>query len=188
MSSSIDHVANVQNLMYQSTQNERNAANNIGNDSLGKEAFLKLLVTQMQNQDPLNPSSDTDFIAQLATFSQVEQLQNVSQTSLNSQAFGLVGKEVVIQTEDSAGNPKYIMGKVDYVTIVGGKAELSIDSHSYSIDQLYQVVDEAYLDKLKPEEPDEPGDPDEPEGPDEPGAPDEPESPDESGGPDEPNS
>ena len=40
-----------------------------GSSELGKDAFLQLLVTQMQNQDPLNPSSDTEFIAQLAQFS-----------------------------------------------------------------------------------------------------------------------
>ena len=45
---------------------------------LGKDAFLELLVTQLQNQDPLNPMDDKEFIAQLAQFSSLEQMSNVA--------------------------------------------------------------------------------------------------------------
>lgn len=50
------------------------------NNSLGKDAFLKLLVTQLQNQDPLNPMQDREFIAQMATFSQLEQMITMNQS------------------------------------------------------------------------------------------------------------
>ena len=42
--------------------------------------FLQLLITQVQHQDPLNPSTDTEFIAQLAQFSALEQMQNLNRT------------------------------------------------------------------------------------------------------------
>ena len=50
------------------------------NSGLGREAFLKLLVTQLQHQDPTSPQADTQFIAQLATFSQLEQLTQMNQS------------------------------------------------------------------------------------------------------------
>lgn len=76
-----------------------------GGSNLGKEDFLKLLVTQLQNQDPLNPSDPTEFTAQLATFSSLEQLftvnANLGKMAASSgdierlSALGLIGKEVV---------------------------------------------------------------------------------------------
>ncbi|MDD3172558.1 MAG: flagellar hook capping FlgD N-terminal domain-containing protein [Herbinix sp.] len=114
-------------------------------NSLDKDAFLQLLVTQMKYQDPLNPSSNTEYVAQLATFSQLEQMQNLSTTSSNSQAFSLVGKNVVIKTDNAAGNTTYIDGKVDFVNMSGGKAQLSVNGSLYSIDLLDSVIDDTYL-------------------------------------------
>lgn len=73
--------------------------------SMGKDAFLRLLVTQLQNQDPLNPADSTEFTAQLAQFSSLEQLSNINQnletlnlfqaSINNAQAVSLIGKEVL---------------------------------------------------------------------------------------------
>lgn len=48
-------------------------------DPLGRDAFLQLLTTQMQNQNPLQPQADGEFLAQLAQFSSLEQLQGIHQ-------------------------------------------------------------------------------------------------------------
>ena len=111
------------------------------NNELGKDAFLQLLVTQMKYQDPLNPNTDTDYIAQLATFSQLEQLQNLAATSTNTQAYSLVGKTVVVKTDDSA----YVTGKVDYVYTQGTTTKFSINGTLYSSTQLDTVFDDEYL-------------------------------------------
>ncbi|MBY4603909.1 MULTISPECIES: flagellar hook assembly protein FlgD [Bacillus] len=50
------------------------------NSSLGKDEFLKILMTQVQNQDPLNPVDDKEFISQMATFSSLEQMMNMNKT------------------------------------------------------------------------------------------------------------
>jgi flagellar basal-body rod modification protein FlgD len=73
-------------------------------NTLGKDDFLNLLITQLQNQDPLSPMDSTEFSAQLAQFSSLEQLSNVNgnleslllyQASLNnSQTVGLIGKNI----------------------------------------------------------------------------------------------
>ena len=78
-----------------------------GNSELGKDAFLQLLVVQMQNQDPLNPMEDKEFVAELAQFSQLENLQNIESGISNmneastrnemTNAVGFIGKEVRAQ-------------------------------------------------------------------------------------------
>jgi flagellar basal-body rod modification protein FlgD len=75
---------------------------------LGKDAFLTLLLTQLQNQDPFNPMEDTEMSAQLAQFSQLEQLTNLNtnvttmggyiQAQNQFQTLSLIGKEVKAQT------------------------------------------------------------------------------------------
>ncbi|MDY0408164.1 flagellar hook assembly protein FlgD [Paracerasibacillus soli] len=73
---------------------------------LGKDEFLKILMTQLQNQDPLNPMQDTDFIAQMAQFSSLEQMMNMA-TSIDTlvhnqlvspvvQYSHMIGKHVLI--------------------------------------------------------------------------------------------
>lgn len=58
-----------------------------GSDILGKDDFLKILMTQLQNQDPMNPMQDKDFIAQMATFSSLEQMTNMNKTMEKLLAF-----------------------------------------------------------------------------------------------------
>lgn len=115
------------------------------NNSLGKDAFLQLLVAQMKYQDPLNPATDTEYIAQLATFSQLEQMQNLNSSYNNSQALSMVGKTVSIKTTDSSGNEKYISGVVDYVTVTNGTAKLSVNDTLYTLDQVYEVYDDYFI-------------------------------------------
>jgi flagellar basal-body rod modification protein FlgD len=65
------------NLLYSTMQTKKREG---GNDILGKDDFLKILMTQLQNQDPMNPMQDKDFIAQMATFSSLEQMTNLTKT------------------------------------------------------------------------------------------------------------
>ncbi len=113
-----------------------------GSGELGKDAFLQLLVCQMQNQDPTNPNTDTEYVAQLAQFSQLEQLQNLSGESEKSQAFSLIGKYCVFQSKDSNGNVTYPEGKITSVNISGNKITLSTDTQTFKYEELYTVMNE----------------------------------------------
>lgn len=115
---------------------------------LGKDEFLQLLVCQMKNQDPLEPEKDTQFIAQLAQFSALEQMQNLNETAVNSQAFGLVGKAVVLNTKSTNGSITEVQGVVDYIAVKNGTAQLSVNGQLYSIDDLVEVK-QSYADVAK---------------------------------------
>ena len=113
--------------------------------TLGKDDFLQLLVAQMQYQDPLEPTSNTEYIAQYATFSEVEQIQNMSKSMDLSRASSLVGQTVQITSTDDNGRETTKMGKVDYVKYENGKAMVSIDEELYSLDDVTYVCDQDYL-------------------------------------------
>lgn len=117
-----------------------------GNSSLDKDAFLQLLVAQMKYQDPLEPTSNTEYISQFATFSELEQMQNMSATLELSRASSLVGQTVLMSVTDSSGRTTTVQGNVDYVSYEGGKAYLSIGGELYSLDDLDKVADRKYLD------------------------------------------
>ncbi len=126
------------------SQNSLKKAKSSDNNGMDKDAFLQLLVAQMQYQDPLEPTSNTEYISQYAQFSQVEQMQNMASTSELARATSLVGKEVYIKTTDSKGDPKLLYGKVDYVVFENNKAYLAIDESLYALEDLDTVVDLDY--------------------------------------------
>lgn len=110
-----------------------------------KDTFLQLLVAQVQNQDPLEPTSNTEWISQYATFSELEAMSNMSASFDLSRASTLVGKTVVLNTTNEAGKTITVQGKVDYVTYEGGQAYLSVNGSTYSMDDLYNIVDTEYM-------------------------------------------
>lgn len=114
-----------------------------GNSTLGKDAFLQLLITQLQNQDPTNPMNDREFIAQMAQFSSLEQMQNMTkaievlvdsqqQTQLMSYTT-FIGKEVkwheLTEEKDSKGDPvvKEGQGTIVELKFVDGQPQFVLD-------------------------------------------------------------
>ncbi len=126
------------------SQQSLKKANSAEKNGMDKEAFLQLLVAQMQYQDPLQPTSNTEYISQYAQFSQVEQIQNMAATSELARATALVGQEVYVKVTSASGDSNYKFGRVDYVVFEGGKAKLAIEEELYSLDDLDTVVDPTY--------------------------------------------
>lgn len=119
------------------------------NSTVDKDQFLQLLVAQMKYQDPLEPTSNTEYISQYATFSELEQMQNMSASLELARASGLVGQTVVVKVTDSSGNTTTTQGNVDYVVYENNKAYLSINGELYSMDSLDTVADPDYLDSYQ---------------------------------------
>jgi flagellar basal-body rod modification protein FlgD len=101
--------------------------------TLGKDDFLKLLVGQLQHQDPLAPSDDQQWIGQMAQFSQLEQVTNNASTSqkiadtLNRDGtLALIGRNVTYIDETGASQS----GSVDTVDMVDGAATLTVGGKS----------------------------------------------------------
>lgn len=131
----------IQETASESSAKKANATNSSGMD---KDAFLQLLVAQMKYQDPLEPTSNTEYISQYATFSQVEQMQNMASTMELSRASSMVGQLVEITTTTASGDTKTLQGVVDYVTYENNKAYVSIDGTSYSADDVTAVISQDY--------------------------------------------
>ena len=102
------------------------------NSSLGKDDFLKLLVGQMKNMDPLaeGGSDPSQSMAQMTQYSILEQLQNLSASTKQSSTFGLIGKTVTYTETDSSetgsATVRNVEGVVDSVQNVGGKLTLTV--------------------------------------------------------------
>ncbi len=115
-------------------------------NSMDKESFLQLLVAQMKYQDPLEPTSNTEYISQYAQFSQVESLQSMSSNLDLQRAGSLVGKEVYIETTGTDGETQTIQGRVDYVTYKSGKAYVYVNEKEYALDDVKTVLDSDYTE------------------------------------------
>lgn len=90
---------------------------------LDKDDFLKILVGQMQNQDPMNPNADTgDMVAQMSQFTMVEQISNLAKSSMVNQSMGMIGKTVTYSKPDGTTAE----GVVEKVAIEGQNPKLTI--------------------------------------------------------------
>ena len=113
-------------------------------NKLGKDDFLKLMIAQMRNQNPMEPQKDTEFIAQLAQFSQLEGIDKLN-TTVNSllsmqgltQGANLIGKSVVYD-KDAAGNSA--SGTVDSVKANNGQIQLMIGANTVNLSQIRSVA------------------------------------------------
>ena len=121
-----------------------------GGSNMGYDQFLTLLCAEMQYQDPLEPTSNTEYVAQLATFSQLEAMLGMQDTQKNEMANGLVGKYVILKpTDATTGKTTYVDGKVDYVMYQeDGSVMLSVNDKLYNLDTLDTVADSDYYEAM----------------------------------------
>ncbi|NLL41955.1 MAG: flagellar hook assembly protein FlgD [Firmicutes bacterium] len=136
----VNTVGGVAELMRQREGIERDPS------ALGKDQFLQLLITQLKHQDPINPVEDKEFIAQLAQFSSLEQMQNLNTTMSDlmlaqqkltslAQATGMIGKQVELSTHDGES----IIGKVTGVQFKEGWPQIMVGGKLYGFDEVVAI-------------------------------------------------
>ena len=113
------------------------ATSSIPSQTLNQADFLKLLVTQMSSQDPLNPTSDTEFAAQLAQFSSLQETQNMAGNLQTMQATSLIGQTVAVQPA-TGGNQ--VAGVVTAVQISSGTPSIMVNGQTYNLNQVTAVA------------------------------------------------
>ncbi len=115
--------------------------------TLDKQAFLQLLVAQMKYQDPLEPTDNTEYVAQLAQFSSLEAMNNMGETMDMQRAAGLIGKVVTASTtNETTGVTTEVTGTVDKITHSGSKTYVIINGEQYNLDDVKEVIDSEYAE------------------------------------------
>lgn len=128
--------------------------------SLGKNEFLQILVAQISNQDPLDPMGDTEFIAQMAQFSSLEQMMNMAEamgrlsSSLGLHA-SMIGKTIGWESLAEDGTIEMKTGTVDSIILRDGQLLVVSGEEQIPLNRVVSVFGTA------PPEPDEGGEGDE---------------------------
>ncbi|MFC3746296.1 flagellar hook capping FlgD N-terminal domain-containing protein [Paenibacillus sp. GCM10012306] len=122
---------------------ENNNKKTTGDSKLGKDQFLKILITQLQNQNPLQPMEDKEFIAQMAQFTSVEQLTNISKqlTEMNQSlgsVSGLIGKEITWMDSKSLEKS----GKVDSILVSNGLQYAVVGNDKIALSDITKIQNE----------------------------------------------
>lgn len=167
MASSLNTI-NVNGVTYDAAAYEANkAAETKVNNDLDKNAFLKLLITQLENQDPMDPQDNSEFVAEMAQFSSLEQMTNMNEslTKINTlvsnmdtsvlvgQLSGMIGKGVewtnTIESADEEGKPvvttENMSGVITGVTMADGVTKIIVQSglqqHTVEIADISRVYE-----------------------------------------------
>ncbi|OXM15988.1 flagellar hook capping FlgD N-terminal domain-containing protein [Paenibacillus herberti] len=143
---------------YISQKNASAASTSMDNSTMGKDSFLQLLVAQLKYQDPLKPADNTTYIAQLAQFSSVEQLTNISgQLNVQGQNLGLtsdlIGRTVQWDVYDAAGKLTTEKGVVESIILKDGLQYIVSGGKNIPLDALKQVDSENKEEQPKEEAP-----------------------------------
>lgn len=142
MAGTIDTTGVTSNQIISSTSKTSNTKKS---NTLNMENFLSLLVAEMQNQDPLEPTSNSDYMAQMATFSQVEATSEMNERVLSQTASNLIGKAVIVKTDTNSTG--YAGGIVNGWQEIDGIVYLGINGNLYDINDIDQVIDKDYYEK-----------------------------------------
>ncbi len=138
--STISAISNQKTIQQIIDESASSTASGRNTGDLGKTEFLNLLVTQLQYQDPLNPTDDKEFIGQMAQFSALEQMQNLNDSFSSNRAYSLIGKNITaVTTDETTGQSTEISGDVTSVKISSGVVYVVVDEQDINIADITEV-------------------------------------------------
>lgn len=121
------------------TSSTSNTSKSGGTGALSMDDFLQLLVAQLKNQDMYNTMDDSEYMAQMAQFSMLQAITDMSELSMTSYGVSLIGKEVTVAQIGDDGTVKSIEGIVDSVNFFNGSPQVVVDDISYSLSSVMKV-------------------------------------------------
>lgn len=117
------------------------------NEALNMQDFLNLLVAQITNQDAMNPMDNTEFIAQMAQFSSLQAMTDLTEMTIQGQATSLIGKNVVVADYNNKGELKVQEGIVQRVTIHSGITKLYVNDIEYDYSNVMEIKETQKLEE-----------------------------------------
>lgn len=110
-------------------------------NGLNMDSFLKLMVTQLTNQDFMNPVDDTQYVTQLAQFATMQQMQELASYQKTNYAISLVGKNITAAKFGVAGNLIKETGVIQKVSLVDNSYEVTVNGKNFTLDQIMEIND-----------------------------------------------
>lgn len=136
---SINSINNMGTTGTNSMNGTSNTSSTGGTGTLNMDDFLQLLVAQLKNQDMYNTMDDSEYMAQMAQFSMLQAITDMSELSMTSYGVSLIGKEVTVGEIGADGTVKSIEGIVDSVNFFNGSPQVVVDNKSYSLSSVMSV-------------------------------------------------
>ena len=121
------------------TSNTSISSSKKSGSNLGMDEFLTLLAAQLANQDMMNPSSDTEFIAQMAQFSSLQAMDSMAKMTSFNQSTNLIGKNVVVATYDRSGLFVTDEGIVEKVNLFGDEPTIVVNGKEYTFSNVMEI-------------------------------------------------
>jgi len=107
---------------------------------LGKDAFMSILIAQLQHQDPLRPMDDREFISQMAQFSTLEQMQNLSSGFAQLRAINMLGKHINAELREEEGKgPEVINGIAESAGFMDGRINIVVNGRYVPIEDIINI-------------------------------------------------
>lgn len=130
-------------------------------NQLDVDGFMKIMVAQLTNQDFMNPVDDTQFVTQMAQFSMMQQMSDMTSNMKNNYMLSLVGQTVTCAKFNVSGDVVKETGKVERIVLAENDYSIYVNGERFSLSQIMELGAASEEDKNPPDtgdNPDEPGD------------------------------